>query len=121
MKIRAVALLLIATTISGARSALAQAQQIAPRASVVFTASTAAPAATTPSTGILGDGSQDYRYTGMWVGVGTALALSFVSYEFCRGSDGGCDASAGRVVLGTLLMTAVTGTIGALVGAQFDK
>jgi hypothetical protein len=108
--------------LSAGESAAQQAFQPTLASGLVWSPAASQPDATTAmSTGILGDGSKDYRYTGMWVGVGTALALSYVGYELCHNDDGGCDASAGRVVLGTLLATAVTGTIGALIGAQFDR
>jgi hypothetical protein len=83
-----------------------------------------APATVSPtalSSGILGDGSHDYRYRGFWIGAGLGVGLTWLSYEFCKGSDNGCQAGPDRVVLAAALTAGILGTVGALAGAQFDR
>ncbi len=74
-----------------------------------------------PTTGFFGDGSNDYRYTGWWVGAATGAGMAYMAHEFCVGSDGGCQASLGRELLATTLVIGIMGTIGALVGAQIGR
>lgn len=75
----------------------------------------------TLTTGIFGDGSKDYRYAGFWVGAATGAGMAYLAHEFCVGSDGGCQASLGRELLGTTLVIGIMGTVGALIGAQFGR
>jgi hypothetical protein len=121
MHIRTVVIAPLALLLGGARAGLAQAPHIAPRASVVFAQDAAAASPTALSSGILGDGSTDYRYTGFWIGTGTAVGLTFVGLASCGGMEGGCNGDTGEVALGVLIFTATMGLVGALVGAQFNK
>ena len=73
------------------------------------------------STGLLGDGSQDHRYSGFWVGAGLGLGLAYLGYEFCQDSDSGCQATTGQIVLRSAFVVGMLGTIGALIGAQIDR
>lgn len=74
-----------------------------------------------PSDGIFGDGSNDYRYQGFWIGAGLGIGLSYIGYQFCTHSDTACEVDVGGAVLRTALASAMLGTIGALAGAQFDR
>jgi hypothetical protein len=112
-------LLLVLLALPAALSA--QGARIAPRASVVFTTAAPVPTEGGLSDGILGDGSKDYRYTGFWVGAGAGLVFTYYMYGFCVESEGGCDANAGQLLLGTLIIAGTTSFFGALVGAQFDR
>jgi hypothetical protein len=73
------------------------------------------------STGILGDGSNDHRYRGFWIGAGLGLGFSYIGYQFCQDTDTSCDASAGKVIVRSAFVVGMLGTIGALIGAQFDR
>ncbi len=73
------------------------------------------------TTGIFGDGSNDYRYAGLWVGAATGAGMAYIAHQFCVGSDNGCQASLGRELLGASLVIGMMGTIGALIGAQFGR
>jgi hypothetical protein len=66
--------------------------------------------------GIFGDGSHDYRYPGLFVGVGAGAALSI---WFITSDDG--EASTGSLLAGSLLVTAVLGVTGALIGSAFRR
>lgn len=66
--------------------------------------------------GIFGDGSHDYRYPGLFVGVGAGAALSI---WFITSDEG--EVSTGGLLAGSLLMTAVLGVAGALIGSAFHR
>ncbi|HVX89321.1 MAG TPA: hypothetical protein VG940_10370 [Gemmatimonadales bacterium] len=82
---------------------------------------TSTPTIEVRNTGVLGDGSHDYRYPGFWVGAGTGVGLAYIAHRFCNDSDTGCSASAGQELFGTLFLTVIMGTFGALIGAQFER
>lgn len=69
--------------------------------------------------GIIGSGAKDYRYTGMYVGLGTFAALNIVGLAICSGQEGGCDYEGG--VLGFVGGVLLSGGVGALVGSLFPK
>jgi hypothetical protein len=66
--------------------------------------------------GIFGDGSHDYRYPGLFAGLGAGAAISI---WFITSEEG--DASTGSILAGSLLVTAVLGVTGALIGSAFDR
>lgn len=69
--------------------------------------------------GVLGDGSKDHRYGGMWIGLGLGAMLTVVNYARCSNPDTGCSTS--RPLIYGPIMTVVLGTTGALIGAQIPK
>lgn len=72
-----------------------------------------------PAQGIFGDGSNDHRYTGMWIGLGLGAGLTALSVMFCADPDTGCEIS--RPLTYGPLMTFVLGVTGALIGAQIGR
>lgn len=77
------------------------------------------PEATPATIGILGDGSHDHRYAGLWIGLGLGATLTALNLMFCSDRDTGCSTS--RPLTYGPIMTVVLGTTGALVGAQIGR
>ena len=71
------------------------------------------------STGIFGDGSNDHRYTGAWIGVGLAAAHGTIATLWCKNSENPC--STGKVVAATIIVGTGYGILGAMVGTLFPK
>ena len=69
--------------------------------------------------GILGDGSKDHRFTGMWIGLGLAASAIAWSAVYCADSDAGC--RAGQPWSGIPIALPVLAGAGALIGALFPK
>jgi hypothetical protein len=69
--------------------------------------------------GIIGSSTKDYRYTGMYVGLGTFAALNILGFAICSGQEGGCHYESG--VLGFVGGALLSGGVGALVGSLFPK
>lgn len=115
--------LLVASALLGAQSVMAQRIQ-GPRfagGTVWAAESPALAAAATFSNGILGDGSKDYRYAGFVVGAGAGVWLGYELSQFCLDSEEECNTGPAGAVLGAVLVGALVGTFGALIGAQFDR
>ena len=77
------------------------------------------PALDSSTAGILGDGSHDHRYTGMWIGLGLGAGVTALNVMFCADPDTGCEIS--RPLTYGPLMTFVLGVTGALIGAQIGR
>ena len=70
--------------------------------------------------GILGDGSRDYRYTGLWVGVGIAAGLLLTApVTVCQLEGSSC--SVGKFAKAALISVPILGITGALIGGLFPK
>lgn len=67
--------------------------------------------------GILGSGARDNRYEGLFVGLGAGTAFTIVSAVQCSGRN---DCINSPYVLG-LMVTALAGLTGALVGSMLPK
>jgi hypothetical protein len=72
-----------------------------------------------PETGLLGDGSKDHRYTGMYVGLGLGAVLVVLNLAHCDNSDTGCDS--GRTISRAPVALVFLGGLGALIGRAFRK
>ena len=71
--------------------------------------------------GILGDGSRDYRYTGLWVGVGIAAGLLLTApFTVCQAAEGS-SCSVGGFAKAALFSVPILGITGALIGGLFPK
>jgi hypothetical protein len=68
------------------------------------------------ASGILGSGDNDYRYEGLFVGLGAGAAFSIVSAVQCSGRHD----CISPYVLGPII-SALAGVTGALVGSMFPK
>jgi hypothetical protein len=66
--------------------------------------------------GLFGDGSHDYRYPGLYVGVGAGVALSIWAFST---QDG--ESHTGSLLIGSVLVTAILGVAGALLGSAFHR
>lgn len=69
--------------------------------------------------GIIGSGAKDHRYTGMYIGLGTAALAGILGTIACTNQDTPCNT--GDLVLGITAFAAVAGTIGAMIGHAFPK
>jgi hypothetical protein len=70
--------------------------------------------------GIIGDGSRDHRYAGLWTGVGLAVGLVvFSAVTFCGTEDSAC--SVGNLAKATVLTIPLLGITGALIGSAIPK
>jgi hypothetical protein len=93
--------------------------------SYTFTSIRSSPAAmifageSRPEPGLLGDGSKDHRYAGMYVGLGLGAVLVVANLAYCRDTDTGCDS--GKVVTRAPIALIFLGGIGALIGRAFPK
>lgn len=72
------------------------------------------------SHGLLGDGSQDHRYTGFWVGA-LAIAIPGTAYFLACGTSSSEFCDRGKLAWRVPLASVVTGLVGALVGASMAK
>lgn len=71
------------------------------------------------ATGLIGSGSSDYRYTGMYVGLGLSALVSVLSLAYCADSDNSCDTSAAWLRIP--ITAIVLGGIGAMIGSAIPK
>lgn len=69
------------------------------------------------SAGIIGSGASDYRYTGMYVGLGFFATLSGLGYLMCSGMEEGCGFNGWALAGGVALF----GGVGAMIGRAFPK
>lgn len=70
--------------------------------------------------GILGDGSRDHRYAGLWTGVGLAVGLvALAVVSVCETENSRC--SVGNLAKATAITVPVLGIIGALIGSAIPK
>lgn len=67
----------------------------------------------------LGNGSNDHRYTGFYIGSGLAAASVLFSVLWCSDADNACSAS--RPILLAPVAIAILGGSGALIGGLFPK
>lgn len=72
-----------------------------------------------PLGGLLGRGDLDYRYTGFFVGAGLGVVLTAFAFALCGEGDDGCDG--GRVLPAGVLMSAIMGLGGAVIGGFLPK
>jgi hypothetical protein len=71
------------------------------------------------SAGLLGDGSRDHRYTGMYAGLGLGALLVVLNLAACDNSDMGCDS--GKTISRAPVALVLLGGVGALIGRAFPK
>jgi hypothetical protein len=70
--------------------------------------------------GIIGDGSRDHRYAGLWTGVGLGVGLvALAVVSACETEDSRC--SVGNLAKATVITVPVLGIIGALIGSAIPK
>jgi hypothetical protein len=69
--------------------------------------------------GLLGDGSRDHRYAGMYAGLGVGMLMVAMSLAMCSDPDSGCDS--GKVVPRIPVVLVFMGGVGALIGRAFPK
>ena len=69
--------------------------------------------------GIIGSGADDYRYTGMYVGLGFAAVAGVLGTIMCTDQDSTCNE--GDLALGITALAVVAGTVGAMIGHAFPK
>ncbi len=69
--------------------------------------------------GLLGDGSRDHRYAGMYVGLALGGALIALNLIYCGDPDSSCDS--GRVITRSPVALVFLGGVGALIGRLFPK
>lgn len=69
--------------------------------------------------GIIGSGAKDHRYTGLYVGLGTAVLGGVIGIVSCTNQDASCDVQ--KHVLGTIAAAAILGGVGAMIGRAFPK
>lgn len=69
--------------------------------------------------GIIGSGAKDHRYTGLYIGLGTAALAGVLGTIMCTNQDTPCNT--GDLVLGITAFAAIAGTIGAMIGRAFPK
>jgi hypothetical protein len=69
--------------------------------------------------GVIGSSANDYRYTGMYIGLGTAAFVGVLGTIMCTNQDTPCNA--GDLALGITAFAAIAGTIGAMIGRAFPK
>jgi hypothetical protein len=72
-----------------------------------------------PASGLLGDGSKDHRYAGMYTGLGIGALLIIVNLSYCGDLNSNCDS--GRVLTRAPVALVFLGGIGALIGRAFPR
>lgn len=69
--------------------------------------------------GLLGDGSRDHRYAGMYSGMALSGLFLIASLSICSDPDTSCDS--GRAITAFPVALVFLGGVGALIGSAFPK
>ena len=72
-----------------------------------------------PHSGLLGDGSKDHRYAGMYVGLGIGIVLIIANVAHCNNRDTGCESE--KTLARAPVVLVLLGGVGAIIGKALPK